>query len=593
VWRASKPASHRIRQARAGGSLKTGTSAPARPARPVQSNAGGQKAQWVVAENARPGTADWRITDNHHHGSIEGFADRVSAQAGDSVTLYVSTTASSYRVDAYRMGYYGGLGGRLVWRSQDIAGSQQEAGVRDTKTNMVEAPWQPSVRFKPTKAWPPGDYLLKLVAATGAERYVPLTLRDDASTAAYVIQNAVTTWQAYNLWGGFDLYEGRNGTGSGFANRSRIVSFDRPYAFGDGAADFLGNEYPLISLAESLGLDVTYWTDVDLHRHPELAMHHKAILSLGHDEYWSASMRQGFEDARDNGVNLAFFGANAVFRQIRLEDSPLGPERHQVGYKSAREDPMSHVDTRYVTVDWRAPPVSRHEASLIGNSYECNPVKADMVVSDASAWVFDGTGLSNGDRLPNIVGPEYDRYNLDARGPSNIQLLAHSPVKCRGDASYSDMTYYTADSGAGVFATGTNWWISHLVAPCTDAGETRSTCPHDDEAVRITENVLAAFGAGPAGQAHPVEPNAKRLRTVTTEHHPSSSGSTTTAPPERAVRPTTTSSRSSSSRSSTGGSSSTTEARPATATTATTVPRTTTTTIDESGYDSGVVVPRR
>src|SRR5206468_1167097 len=168
-------------------------------------------------------------------------------QAGDSVTLYVSTASSSYHVDAYRMGYYGGLGGRLVWRSQDIPGSEQEAGVRDTKTNMVEAPWQPSVRFKPAKAWPPGDYLLKLVSDTGAERYVPLTLRDDSSSAAYVIQNAVTTWQAYNLWGGFDLYEGRNGTGSAFANRSRIVSFDRPYAFGDGAADFLGNEYPLVS----------------------------------------------------------------------------------------------------------------------------------------------------------------------------------------------------------------------------------------------------------------------------------------------------------------------------------------------------------
>src|SRR6266542_863431 len=111
VWRASKPP-HRIRQARAGGSLHTGTSALARPARHVQ-----------------------------------GCADRVSAQAGDSVTLYVSTAASSYRVDAYRMGYYGGLGGRLVWRSQDIPGSEQEAGVRDTKTNMVEAPWQPSVRF--------------------------------------------------------------------------------------------------------------------------------------------------------------------------------------------------------------------------------------------------------------------------------------------------------------------------------------------------------------------------------------------------------------------------------------------------------------
>jgi hypothetical protein len=329
------------------------------------------------------------------------------------------------------------------------------------------------------------------------------------------------------------------------------VSFDRPYAFGDGAADFLGNEYPLVSLVESLGLDVTYWTDVDLHRHPELVTRHKALLTLGHDEYWSAPMRQGAEDARDAGVNLAFFGANAVFRQIRFDDSPLGPERREVGYKSAREDPMYHVDNQLVTVDWRAAPVLRHEASLVGNSYECNPVKADMVVADSSAWVFEGTGLADGDRLSHIVGPEYDRYSSTTPAPANIQILAHSPVKCRGEASYSDMTYYTADSGAGVFATGTNWWISHLVAPCGDSVDA-ATCPHDESAVRITENVLAAFGGGPAGQAHPSVSNVRRMRTAGTQQQSSSHRSTTSTPSERVVRwTTTTTSRNTTGRSST------------------------------------------
>ena len=56
-------------------------------------------------------------------------------------------------------------------------------------------------------------------------------------------------------------------------------------------------------------------------------------------------MRDGAEDARDHGVNLAFFGANAVFRQIRLEPSPLGAHRRQVGYKSATADPMDGATT--------------------------------------------------------------------------------------------------------------------------------------------------------------------------------------------------------------------------------------------------------
>src|SRR5207302_31796 len=133
-------------------------------------------------------------------------------------------------------------------------------------------------------------YLLKLVAASGQEQYVPLTVRDDTSRAAFVVQNSVTTWQAYNTWGGYSLYQGSQGD---FDQRARVVSFDRPYGIGDGSGDFLGNELPLVSLMESLGLDVTYWTDVDLHERANLLVNHKALLTLGHDEYWSRAMRDG------------------------------------------------------------------------------------------------------------------------------------------------------------------------------------------------------------------------------------------------------------------------------------------------------------
>jgi hypothetical protein len=199
-----------------------------------------------------------------------------------------------------------------------------------------------------------------------------------------------------------------------------------------------------------------------------------------------------------------------------------------------------------------------------------------MVVADSTAWVFEGTGLTDGDRLPRIVGPEYDRYNSASPAPGNIQILAHSPVRCRGQASYSDMTYYTADSGGGVFSTGTNWWISHLVAPCGD-GPDAATCPHDESAVRITENVLAAFGVGPAGHAHPSVSNIRRMRTATTQQE-SSHRSTTSTPSERVTRSTTTTSRTSSGRSSTTTS---------TTTTSTAAPRSTTTTTAVDEGDSG------
>ena len=356
-------------------------------------------------------------------------------------------------------------------------------------------------------------------------------MRDDRSTAAFVVQNSVTTWQAYNLWGGYDLYEGKNGSGgSDFDHRARVVSFDRPYSMGAGSGDFLGNEFPLVSLVESLGLDVTYWTDVDLHERAELLTRHRALLTLGHDEYWSRAMRTGAEQARDQGVNIAFFGANAVFRHVRLEPSHLGPDRQQVDYKRPHEDPLFGKDNKDVTSDWRAFPVSEPESTLIGNLYECNPVKADMVVADPAAWMFAGTGLSKGDRLKQLVGPEYDRYDPTVPGPKNVQVMAHSPLRCGGKSSYSDMTYYTAPSGGGVWASGTNWWISKLSeectpstlsAPTTTSSSTTTTfpaapsvtrtssspaiCPKQ-AVVKITENILNLFGVGPAGRTQPSAP---------------------------------------------------------------------------------------
>jgi hypothetical protein len=481
----------------------------------------GIKAKWVQLENAKPGSSDWRINNAGKDGDIEGYADKASAVPGETVRLFVSTKDAGYRVEAYRIGYYGGLGARQVWKSGELPGRKQDAPLRDRETNMVEAPWSPSVAVQLNSAFPPGVYLFKLVGDSGVQHYVPLTIRDDRSTAAFVVQNSVTTWQAYNLWGGYDLYEGKNGnSGSDFEHRARVVSFDRPYLMGAGSGDFLGNEFPLISLVESLGLDVTYWTDVDLHERGAQLSRHKALLTLGHDEYWSREMRTGAEQARDGGVNLAFFGANAVFRKIRFEPSHLGPDRHEVDYKSAREDPMNGSNNKDVTVDWRLPPVSEPESTLIGDFYDCNPVKADMIVGDPSAWVFAGTGLDKGDRLKNLVGPEFDRF--DPSGPKNVQVMARSPVNCRGKSSYSDMTYYTAPSGAGVWASGTNWWVSKLSEECsplpsttTTSSSTTTTFPVTPKAAKkaaicpkqavidMTENVLNLFGVGPAGRTQP------------------------------------------------------------------------------------------
>ncbi|HWC09772.1 MAG TPA: N,N-dimethylformamidase beta subunit family domain-containing protein, partial [Acidimicrobiales bacterium] len=456
------------------------------PALPVADDGPG-RAAWVIEENRKPGSADWHLSGPLSRGDIEGYADATSVNRGQRVRLFVSTTAATYRVHAYRIGWYGGSQGRLVWTSEVLPGVRQPSATVDPTTNMAEARWAASLSVDVDRSWPPGNYLFKLVGDNGYSQYVPLTVRDDSSRAVLLVVNAVTTWQAYNRWGGHSLYEGIDRFGNATASaRAQVVSFDRPYENDSGSGDYLGNELPMVSLLEKEGYDVAYWTDIDLHSRVDQLANHKALLTLGHDEYWTKEMRDGVEAARDRGMNLAFFGANAVFRAIRLDPSELGPHRRQVNYRVASADPLYGVDDSRVTVSWREPPLDRPESTLIGAFYQCNPVKADFVVADASAWVFAGSGLRTGDRIPDLVGPEYDRYDVNAPAPPGpVQVLAHSPVRCGGRASYSDMTYYSTRSGAGVLATGTNWWISRLDPACPPA----EGC-FDERVAHVTRNIL-------------------------------------------------------------------------------------------------------
>src|SRR5262249_35612803 len=142
-------------------------------------------------------------------------------------------------------------------------------------------------------------------------------------------------------------------------------------------------------------------------------------------------MRDGVTAARDAGVNIVFFGSNAVFRQIRFDSSPLGPNRREICYKSD-DDPIRPSDPSRTTVNWRDAPVGRPESDLIGELYESNPVRADMIVVDPDAWLFEGLGLTAGQALPGVVGSEYDHYLPSEVGPANVQILCHSPVVCRG-----------------------------------------------------------------------------------------------------------------------------------------------------------------
>src|SRR5579864_2778502 len=143
-------------------------------------------------------------------------------------------------------------------------------------------------------------------------------------------------------------------------------------------------------------------------------------------------MRAGLQGALGHGINLVFFGANAIYRHIRFQPSPNGPDRLEVDYKDAAEDPLNGTDSADVTpVAWRDPPNSLPESAIIGDYYQCNPVTANMVIADPSSWIFTGTGVTRGTELTDLVGTEYDHYDPKAPGPRNVTVLARSPLVCQ------------------------------------------------------------------------------------------------------------------------------------------------------------------
>jgi hypothetical protein len=458
----------------------------------------------TVPEYALPGDPHWAIRHLGSEHAIEGYAGKASVLSGESFPLFVSTASSGFRVTAFRLGWYQGTGARKVWASRTLRGGAQKSPAVVQPTNTVQTDWDPVVDV-PTDDWPAGAYLLRLDADSGAQRYVPVTVRSSATVGKVVLKSCVQTWQAYNMWGGYNLYKDAAGA---YANRSLVVSLDRPYD-ANGADYFLTYERNVIKLAEHLvadgaGLELAYVTSMDIAADPNLLDGASALVSMGHDEYWTPEERASVTAARNKGVNLAFLGANAVFRRTRLQPSALGSARQVVCYKTDyTQDPMYKKDPSEVTSDWREPPNSDPESSLIGTIYEGYPAQAAYVVSSPRSWVFKGTGVRAGQSFPNLVGIEYDRVNPAYPVPRPIEVLSHSPLTCLGASSYGDSAYYTHAGGAGVFNCGTMRWVEAIYGD-----QPHGIGGHTPDFVRqVSANVLRAFADGPAADKYPAHDN--------------------------------------------------------------------------------------
>ncbi|MER7246984.1 N,N-dimethylformamidase beta subunit family domain-containing protein [Kribbella sp. NPDC000426] len=448
---------------------------------------------------------EWRIPGRLVAGPMElaGYADHVSVRSGEPFRLFVTSSAPAFTIRAFRIGWYGGAGAKLIWTSPAVPGKRQPPPLL-TKDRMITAiNWSPTTTVQ-TRDWPAGSYLLLLRASTGKEAYVPIVIRSGTARDAVLVVSGVNTDEAYNGWGGYNLYVGL--PKHSHERRSLMVTFDRPYGY-NPARGVLHDNLPLVQLAERSGVRLAYATSADLQADPGLLDGARAIVFGGHDEYWSLPMRQAVTKARDAGTNLAFLGANSVYRRIRYAADPHGPNRIIVDYKDSRLDPIHHApDT---TVNWGQNPYPDPENSLVGMLYECHPASGAFTIREPNFFLFAGTGAKAGSAYPGLVGNEADRAYPVAGTPANLQVVAHSPTTCGKRHTFSDATYYTVKSGAGVFATGTIEWVRALEGPDPTYGVGPAASAF---AQKVTLNLFTALAAGPMGRIHPAIGNLTAVR---------------------------------------------------------------------------------
>jgi hypothetical protein len=411
----------------------------------------------IARENAHEGAHEWWGKHAPPH-TIEGYPSQCSVRPGERLELCVSTRpAARYRIVVYRLGWYGGLGARALATlpaSGDLQGAPREVREPRPGPHIDSAEWPVTDVIQIGAEWTTGVYIARLILAggeyDGLDALVPFVVRASLGEVAKILlQQPVTTAQAYNNWGGKSLYTS-NSTEETAAVK---VSFDRPYpAWSQANLNArwpFGCDYQLIRYLEREGLDVQYTTDVDTHREPWSLAGHQLLMTSGHDEYWTREMRDAFDEALVAGTNLACMGANTAYWQMRFEDL----ERTMVEYRWRARDP--EPDKALKTEMFRNLDPPRPECLLWGIQYQeglGRPAESrDYALTRDCAghpWL-EGTGLEYPATLKGLVGYEWDALQAGSE-PAGATVFFHY----ENELSNADALVRKDPSGALVFAAG-------------------------------------------------------------------------------------------------------------------------------------------
>jgi hypothetical protein len=441
---------------------------------------------------------------------IEGYAGKVSYAAGEEVTFHVSTTAGRFGFEVTRIG----ATNETVMRTNGVAGPEHAV---PENASSHGCGWPVAYRFQLPDVWASGYYEVRLKAedgggafshrgrrtAEGGFFFVVRPSRPGARTKI-LLQLASNTYSAYNNWGGFSLYA-YNGRAKVQGQR---VSFHRP-----PASQFNNWERPFVEWAERNGYVLDFCANLDLEEHPELLKEYRLVLSVGHDEYWSAGMRDRLEEFIGEGGNVAFFSGNSVCWQVRPEDNGSALVSWKQWYNA---DPVFQTgEHKLLSTLWSHHLVKRPENHLTGVGFlwggyhrshgQLMDGKGSYTVHRPEHWIFGGTALERGADFggkDDIVGYECDGCEMEMRDglpyptgrdgtPTNFVILATAPAKWHPDDAYWYERFEQGREGAAVVGV---YERGGTVFTCGSTDWAHGLRGKDVVVERITRNVLDRLG---------------------------------------------------------------------------------------------------
>ncbi|WP_322748408.1 MULTISPECIES: N,N-dimethylformamidase beta subunit family domain-containing protein [unclassified Frankia] len=340
-------------------------------------------------------------------------------------------------------------------------------------------------------SWPSAVYSADVHPGTPGQSRTVFVVRpaEPGAHARILVSVPFPTFWAYAWAGvpGASLYPSCD------PGRARRVSLRRP-----GISD-PGWEAALLEWLTASDFDVDYCSGFDLHDGVIPVGAYQLLVCIGHDEYWTAEMRDTAECFLASGGNIAFLTGNTCWWQFRLEDDG----RTMVCYREAAEDPLTGVDDARVTVPWSSAPLDRPENTLTGTSFGRGAAwfgdlaaiaSATWTVRFADHWVFEGTGLVDGDSFgAGTIGYETDAAEVVEEDgvprvtgrdgtPTTFVVLATAELadwgrggRQYGQSGTATMGVFRVPGGGTVFNAATTGW-GGVMADTRDPAIDRITC---------------------------------------------------------------------------------------------------------------------